>query len=152
MERSRINLGKAAPELYQVIGKLGSLLSAYAQSAGIVNGFSHLLRRASQLNQYAFCCTSSRAGCAGERQVQRSYRCINCMAWKPVLYSRETGDIGFYWSSYYDWRRLSSRSGLLRCCGSAFRKTDGCCWMDWCCHPPTGGIELLFQAYPVKPG
>lgn len=53
---NRVSLSKAAPELYKGIASLESLASAYAKSAGIADGFSHLLRlRASQLNQCAFC-------------------------------------------------------------------------------------------------
>jgi len=52
----RINLGKAAPELYQAMGGLEKLASEAAKKAGIDDGFSHLLRvRASQINQCAFC-------------------------------------------------------------------------------------------------
>jgi len=53
---SRVNLGKAAPALYQTVVALDQLASDYAASAGIVEGFAHLLRlRASQINQCAFC-------------------------------------------------------------------------------------------------
>jgi len=53
---SRVNLGKAAPALYQTVVALDRLASEYAVSAGIAEGFIHLLRlRASQLNQCAFC-------------------------------------------------------------------------------------------------
>lgn len=52
----RINLGKAAPELYQAVLKLEELASAATAKAGIAAGFSHLLRlRASQINECAFC-------------------------------------------------------------------------------------------------
>lgn len=52
----RVNLGKAAPELYGTVAALDRLASEYAASAGIAEGFAHLLRlRASQLNQCAFC-------------------------------------------------------------------------------------------------
>lgn len=54
--KSRVNLGKAAPDLYQTVVALDRLASEYAASAGIAEGFTHLLRlRASQLNQCAFC-------------------------------------------------------------------------------------------------
>lgn len=52
----RINLGKAAPQMYQTVAQLDQQASAAAEAAGIERGFSHLLRlRASQLNQCAFC-------------------------------------------------------------------------------------------------
>lgn len=52
----RVNLGKSAPELYQAVIELERLVSDALTSAGIVAGFSHLLRlRASQINQCAFC-------------------------------------------------------------------------------------------------
>ncbi|BBL75589.1 carboxymuconolactone decarboxylase family protein [Methylomagnum ishizawai] len=52
----RVNLGKAAPELYQAVINLDKLTSQATLSAGIDDGFSHLLRlRASQLNHCAFC-------------------------------------------------------------------------------------------------
>ena len=53
---NRVNLGKIAPELYQAVVDLDRQASAYAASAGISEGFAHLLRlRASQLNQCAYC-------------------------------------------------------------------------------------------------
>lgn len=53
---SRINLGKVAPELYQAVASLDRQANALATTAGIAEGFSHLLRlRASQINQCAFC-------------------------------------------------------------------------------------------------
>lgn len=52
----RINLGKANPELYQAVSNLDKLASQAAKSAGLDDGFCHLLRlRASQINQCAFC-------------------------------------------------------------------------------------------------
>lgn len=52
----RVNIGKAAPELYQTVIGLDSLAADTAASAGISEGFAHLLRlRASQINQCAFC-------------------------------------------------------------------------------------------------
>jgi AhpD family alkylhydroperoxidase len=52
----RLNLGKASPKLYQAVVGLDRLASDALASAGIAEGFSHLLRlRASQLNQCAFC-------------------------------------------------------------------------------------------------
>jgi AhpD family alkylhydroperoxidase len=52
----RINLGKSSPKLYQAVVGLERLASDALASAGIADGFSHLLRlRASQLNQCAYC-------------------------------------------------------------------------------------------------
>lgn len=52
----RVNLGKARPELYQAVVALDKLASQAARSAGLEDGFCHLLRlRASQINQCAFC-------------------------------------------------------------------------------------------------
>lgn len=52
----RINLGKSVPVLYQSVIELDRLVSAALATAGIAEGFSHLLRlRASQINQCAFC-------------------------------------------------------------------------------------------------
>lgn len=52
----RVNLGKSAPNLYQAVIELDRLASENVDRAGIVKGFSHLLRlRASQINQCAFC-------------------------------------------------------------------------------------------------
>ena len=52
----RINLGKSAPSLYQAVGSWDRLASEAAKTAGIGDGFAHLLRlRASQLNQCAYC-------------------------------------------------------------------------------------------------
>lgn len=52
----RINLGKSGPQLYQAVASLDRLATEAVKSAGIAEGFSHLLRlRASQINQCAFC-------------------------------------------------------------------------------------------------
>jgi AhpD family alkylhydroperoxidase len=52
----RVNPGKVAPQLYQAVIALDRTANEYAASAGLVEGFTHLLRlRASQLNQCAFC-------------------------------------------------------------------------------------------------
>jgi AhpD family alkylhydroperoxidase len=52
----RVNLGKAAPELYKAVAGLDKLSGELAAGAGLAQGFTHLLRlRASQLNQCAFC-------------------------------------------------------------------------------------------------
>jgi AhpD family alkylhydroperoxidase len=52
----QVNLGKAAPELYQAVSDLDKLASQAAMSAGLADGFSHLMRlRASQINRCAFC-------------------------------------------------------------------------------------------------
>ncbi|WP_457095838.1 carboxymuconolactone decarboxylase family protein [Lysobacter sp. P5_B9] len=53
---TRVNLGKAAPELYQAVAGLEKLAAKSIASAGLADGFAHLLRlRASQLNQCAYC-------------------------------------------------------------------------------------------------
>lgn len=53
---ARVNLGKAAPELYQAVAGLEKLVTKALASAGLADGFAHLLRlRASQLNQCAYC-------------------------------------------------------------------------------------------------
>ena len=52
----RVNLGKSAPALYQSVIELDRLASEALTTAGISEGFSHLVRlRASQINQCAFC-------------------------------------------------------------------------------------------------
>lgn len=52
----RVNLGQARPELYQAVANLEKLASQAAKSAGLDDGFCHLLRlRASQINHCAFC-------------------------------------------------------------------------------------------------
>lgn len=52
----RVNLGKSAPNLYQTFVELDRLVSEALTSAGVTEGFSHLLRlRASQINRCAFC-------------------------------------------------------------------------------------------------
>lgn len=52
----RVNIGKTAPELYQAVIGLDKLAAGAAASAGMSEGFTHLLRlRASQLNQCAYC-------------------------------------------------------------------------------------------------
>ncbi len=52
----RVNLSKSAPALYQAVIELDRLATEAVTTAGIAEGFSHLLRlRASQINQCAFC-------------------------------------------------------------------------------------------------
>ncbi len=52
----RLNLGKSAADLYQTVVELDRLVSRNLISAGLAEGFSHLLRlRASQINGCAFC-------------------------------------------------------------------------------------------------
>ncbi|MDC0717232.1 carboxymuconolactone decarboxylase family protein [Nannocystis bainbridge] len=52
----RVNLGKAAPELYRAVVALDAQVTQRAKAAGLADGFVHLLRlRASQLNHCAFC-------------------------------------------------------------------------------------------------
>lgn len=56
LEASRVRPGAMAHELRRSLNSLDQLTAEYATRAGIVVGFSHLLRlRASQLNQCAFC-------------------------------------------------------------------------------------------------
>lgn len=56
MEKPRVNLGKAAPELYRSVDGLDKQARDLAASAGFADGLVHLLKlRASQINQCAFC-------------------------------------------------------------------------------------------------
>lgn len=56
MERTRINLGKTGPAVFQAVTKLDAAAKELAIAANLTEGFSHLLRlRASQLNQCAYC-------------------------------------------------------------------------------------------------
>ena len=52
----RVDLVKSSTSLYQAVVELDRLASEHAASAGIDEGFSHLIRlRASQINQCAYC-------------------------------------------------------------------------------------------------
>ncbi len=52
----RVNVGKAAPELYQAVIALDKLVTERAKTVGMAVGFTHLLRvRASQINGCAYC-------------------------------------------------------------------------------------------------
>ena len=52
----RINIGKAAPNLYKALIEMDKLASETVTQAGIAGGFYHLLLlRASQINECAFC-------------------------------------------------------------------------------------------------
>jgi len=56
MDNPRVSLSKSAPELFQIVVKFERQVNEYATSAGISEGFAHLLRlRASQLNHCAYC-------------------------------------------------------------------------------------------------
>jgi AhpD family alkylhydroperoxidase len=84
----RINLGKARPDLYQAVAALDKLASQAAKSAGLDEGFCHLLRlRASQINQCAFCVR------AHTRDAQASGESIDRIsvlpAWRESQYFTE---------------------------------------------------------------
>lgn len=52
----RVNLKQSAPDIYQAVVALERLVSQALATAGISQGFAHLLRlRASQINQCAYC-------------------------------------------------------------------------------------------------
>lgn len=56
MEKPRVNLSKAASELYQGVSSLDKQAKELVKAAGMEEGFSHLLLlRASQINQCAYC-------------------------------------------------------------------------------------------------
>jgi len=56
MSTPRVSLGQAAPDLYQAVAGLDELVGKLAESAGIDEGLSQLLKlRASQINGCAFC-------------------------------------------------------------------------------------------------
>ena len=53
---TRINLGKALPNLYQAVADLDKSAAAAVADAGVDRGFSHLIAlRVSQINQCAYC-------------------------------------------------------------------------------------------------
>lgn len=92
--KNRVNLGKAAPELYQSVVNLDRLASEAASAAGIAEGFAHLLRlRASQLNQCAFCVRmhTRDALASGES----SDRISVLPAWRETQYFDEKERAGF---------------------------------------------------------
>lgn len=52
----RVNIGKSDPDLYRAVAGLDKLVAEAVASAGLSEGFTHLLRlRASQINQCAYC-------------------------------------------------------------------------------------------------
>lgn len=81
----RVNLGKAAPELYRAVVALDAQVTQRAKAAGLADGFVHLLRlRASQLNHCAFCVRmhSRDALAAGETSDRLSV----LPAWRETQY------------------------------------------------------------------
>lgn len=91
---NRVNLGKAAPKLYQSIVNLDRLASELTASAGIAEGFTHLLRlRASQLNQCAYCVRlhTRDALASGES----SDRISVLPAWRETQYFNDKERAGF---------------------------------------------------------
>lgn len=53
---TRVNLGKALPELYKSVAQLDKLAADAARAAGLSERLGHLIRlRASQINGCAFC-------------------------------------------------------------------------------------------------
>ena len=85
----RINLGKAAPELYKTVMNLDRQASEYATSiGGLLEGFVHLLRlRASQINKCAYCVRlhSRDASKSGESNDRISV----LPAWRETQYFNE---------------------------------------------------------------
>ena len=84
----RINLGKSAPKLYQTLVSLDQLASEAVTSAGIAEGFSHLLvLRASQINQCAYCVrVHARDALASGETIDR----ISVLpAWRETSYFNE---------------------------------------------------------------
>jgi AhpD family alkylhydroperoxidase len=56
MDNHRVSLSRSSPDLFQTVSTLERQVKAYTLSAGISEGFTHLLRlRASQLNKCAYC-------------------------------------------------------------------------------------------------
>lgn len=56
MLTQRISISRSSPDLLQTVVKLERQVNEYVLSAGLSEGFTHLLRlRASQLNQCAYC-------------------------------------------------------------------------------------------------
>jgi AhpD family alkylhydroperoxidase len=85
---SRVNLGKTVPELYQAVVNLDRMVSEHAASAGIAEGFAHLLRlRASQLNQCAFCVRLHT--CDALASGESSDRISVLPAWRETQYFNE---------------------------------------------------------------
>ena len=85
---NRVNLSKAAPQLYQTIAGLDRSTSEFVASAGIAEGFAHLLRlRASQINQCAYCVRlhTRDALASGES----SDRIMVLPAWRETQYFNE---------------------------------------------------------------
>ena len=83
-----INLGKSAPKLYQTLVSLDQLASEAVTSAGIAEGFSHLLvLRASQINQCAYCVrVHARDALASGETIDR----ISVLpAWRETSYFNE---------------------------------------------------------------
>lgn len=81
----RVNLGKSAPNLYQTVVELDRLVSEAMTSAGVAEGFSHLLRlRASQINQCAFCVRLHARDALGSGES--SDRVAVLAAWKETDY------------------------------------------------------------------
>ena len=80
-----MNIGKAAPALYQGVVELDRLAGQALAAAGIAEGFSHLLRlRASQINGCAFCirllaCDALQSGEAADRLAVLP-------AWRETVY------------------------------------------------------------------
>lgn len=81
----RVNVGKAAPEIYQAVVALDKLVAERVKAAGMAVGFTHLLRlRASQINGCAYCVRlhSHDALAAGESHD----RIVLLDAWRESAY------------------------------------------------------------------
>jgi AhpD family alkylhydroperoxidase len=84
----RFNLGKAAPNLYQALVALDRLVSESLASAGIAEGFAHLLRlRASQINGCSYCVkVHTRDALSKDESIDRA---ALVAAWRETQYFSE---------------------------------------------------------------
>lgn len=81
----RVNIGKAAPALYQGMIELDRLAGQALAAAGMAEGFSHLLRlRASQINGCAFCIRLHARDALGSGES--ADRVAVLTAWRETVY------------------------------------------------------------------
>jgi hypothetical protein len=89
----RVNLGKSAPALYQVISGLEKLAGKAVASAGIPDGFAHLLRlRASQLNQ-CILHQDAYSRCPIQGRIERSHKCPGSLAGNRLFQRKECSSL-----------------------------------------------------------
>ena len=148
---NRVNLGKVTPQLYQSVVNLDRLASELAASAGIAEGFTHLLRlRASQLNQCAYCVRlhTRDALASGES----SDRISVLPAWRETQYFDDKERAAFTLVEAVTMISDGQVSGSVYAEATAVLSDEEIAAIEWLCVAINAWNRIAIPSrYPVKP-